>query len=47
VLALKESRSKPDRGMMTFKLATLNQHGTEVMSFRSTCMLKKRAAAGR
>ena len=47
VLALKESRSKPDRGMMTFQLTALNQQGTEVMNFRSTCMLKKRASAGK
>lgn len=47
VLTLKESRSKPDRGTMTFRLTSLNQHGVEVMTFRSTCMLKKRPAAGR
>ena len=45
VLGLKESRSKPDRGTMMFKLTTVNQHGTEVLNFRSTCMLKKKAAA--
>jgi acyl dehydratase len=45
VLSLKESRSKPDRGTMVFKLTALNQHGTEVMNFRSTCMLRKRPAA--
>lgn len=45
VLELKASRSKPDRGSMTFKLTAFNQHGTDVMSFRSICVLKKRAAA--
>ena len=45
VLSLKESRSKPDRGSMTFKLTALNQHGTEVMNFRSISVLRKRAAA--
>jgi acyl dehydratase len=45
VLSLKESRSKPDRGSMTFKLTASNQHGTDVMSYQSICILKKRAAA--
>lgn len=45
VLELKESRSKPDRGSMTFRLTALNQHGAEVMNFRSISILKKRAAA--
>ena len=42
VLALAESRSKADRGSMTFRLTTRNQDGIDVMSFRSTCILKKR-----
>ncbi|MEM9683566.1 MAG: MaoC/PaaZ C-terminal domain-containing protein [Pseudomonadota bacterium] len=42
VLALSESRSKSDRGSMTFKLTTRNQDGLDIMSFRSTCILKKR-----
>lgn len=46
VLELKASRSKPDRGSMRFKLTTSNQHGTDVMSYQSICILKKRAAAG-
>lgn len=45
VLELKESRSKPDRGSMTFRLTAFNQYGTEVMNFRSISILKKRAAA--
>jgi len=44
VLELKDSRSKPDRGSMTYKLTALNQHGTEVMNFRSISVLRKRPA---
>ena len=33
-------------GTMTFKLTTLNQTGEEVMHFTSTCLLKRREAAG-
>lgn len=47
VVSLKESRSKRDRGTMVFKLTASNQHGTEVMNFHSTCMLRKKAAAAR
>ncbi len=45
VLELKESRSKPDRGSMTFKITALNQHDVEVMNFRSISLLRKKAAA--
>lgn len=45
VISLKESRSKPDRGAMVFKLTARNQHGSEVMNFRSTSILRKRVAA--
>jgi acyl dehydratase len=45
VVSLKESRSKPDRGTMVFKLTAMNQHGTEVLHFHSTCVLKKKAVA--
>jgi acyl dehydratase len=45
VLELKESRSKPDRGSMTFKITALNQHDVEVMNFRSISVLRKKAAA--
>lgn len=45
VLELKESRSKPDRGSMTFRLTAINQHGTEVMHFRSISVLRKRPPA--
>jgi len=44
VLELKDSRSKPDRGSMTYKLTALNQRGTEVMNFRSISVLRKRPA---
>jgi len=45
VLELKESRSKPDRGSMTFKITALNQNDVEVMNFRSISVLRKKAAA--
>ena len=45
VLSLKESRSKPDRGSMTFRLTAFNQHGTEILNFRSISVLRKRPAA--
>lgn len=44
VLELKESRSKPDRGSMRFKITALNQHGVEVMHFQSISVLRKKAA---
>jgi acyl dehydratase len=44
VLELKASRSKPDRGSMTFRITTLNQHDVEVMTFRSISVLRKRPA---
>jgi acyl dehydratase len=44
VLELKESRSKPDRGSMTFRITALNQHDAEVMNFRSISVLRKRPA---
>lgn len=44
VLELKASRSKPDRGSMTFRITTLNQHDAEVMTFRSISVLRKRPA---
>jgi len=45
VLELKESRSKSDRGSMTFKITALNQNDVEVMNFRSISVLRKKAAA--
>lgn len=45
ILALRPSRSKPDRGTMTFKVTTRNQRGEDVMHFTSTCMLKRRETA--
>ena len=44
VLSLKESRSKADRGSMTFKVTTLNQRDIEVLNFRSISVLRKRPA---
>jgi len=44
VLSLKESRSKADRGSMTFKVTTRNQRDVEVMNFRSVSVLRKRPA---
>ncbi len=46
IVSLTPSRSKPDRGTMSFKLTARNQDEIDVMHFTSTCILKKRAAAG-
>ena len=45
VLELKESRSKPDRGSMKFKITALNQHDVAVMNFHSISVLRKKAVA--
>ena len=44
IVSLTPSRSKPDRGTMSFKLTARNQDDTDVMHFTSTCILKKRSA---
>ena len=42
IAALTPSRSKPDRGTMSFKSATLNQRDEEVLHYTSTCILRNR-----
>ncbi len=42
ITALTLSRSKPDRGTMSFKATTLNQRDEEVLHYSSTCILKNR-----
>ena len=44
ITALTPSRSKPDRGTMSFKSTTLNQRDEEVLRYTSTCILKNRPA---
>lgn len=42
ITALTPSRSKPDRGTMSFKATTLNQRDEEVLHYGSTCILRNR-----
>ncbi len=42
ITALTPSRSKPDRGTMSFKAVTLNQRDEEVLYYSSTCVLRNR-----
>lgn len=44
IVALTPSRSKPDRGTMSFKAKTLNQRDEEVLHYTSTCILRRRPA---
>lgn len=46
VLAKRESRSRPEAGIVTVKTRTLNQHGDEVLSFRRTFYVYKHSASG-
>ena len=45
ITALTPSRSKPDRGTMSFKATTLNQRDEEVLHYSSTCILRNRPEA--
>lgn len=40
----RESRSKPDRGLVTFDGVLANQHGTVVLKLRSLMMIRTRSA---
>lgn len=42
VLAKRESRSKPDRGIVQFRHVGRNQHGEEVIRFTRTALVLKR-----
>ncbi len=44
VLAKRESRSKPDRGIVKFRHVGRNQHGEEVIRFTRTALVLKRNA---
>lgn len=44
VLEKRESRSRPQAGIVTIKTRTLNQHGDEVLSFVRTFYVHKRGA---
>ena len=45
VLDKKESKSKPDRGVVSVKTRGYNQRGEEVCYFRRSVMIPKRSAA--
>ena len=45
MLDVKESTSKPDRGIVTVETKGFNQHGEEVCYFRRKVMVWKRDAA--
>ena len=42
VLAMRESRSKPGRGLLTLRTTTLNQHGEAVMEMTAAVLVPKR-----
>jgi len=45
VLEIRESRSRPNVGIVTVRTAGFNQDGTEVISFRRTALIYKRSSA--
>lgn len=45
VLAARESRSKPDRGIVTFGFTAANQSGETVLTYRCVNVVRRRAAA--
>lgn len=44
VLSKKESKSKPDRGIVYVETTGYNQHGEEVLKFRRNVLIKKQSA---
>ena len=46
VLATRESRSRPDEGIVTVATETRNQHGEPVLRFRRNLLVYRRHAAG-
>ena len=44
VLTITPSRSKPDRGMVTIRVATINQNGEEVQTFTPKLVVPRRPA---
>jgi|SRR5690554_4559908 len=43
VISTKESKSKPDRGVVYVETIAYNQHGKDVLSFRRHVLIKKQA----
>jgi acyl dehydratase len=46
VLSKRESKSRPNAGIVTVKTRGLNQNGKDVITFKRTILVNKRAAAG-
>ena len=44
VLEVKPSRSKPDRGVLRYRMTIFNQHGEDVMTMIGMQMVRRRAA---
>ena len=44
VLGVKLSRSKPDRGVLRYRMTIFNQHGEDVMTMIGMQIVKRRAA---
>ena len=44
ILELRESRSRPDQGLVKVRVTTLNQRGEAVQTFTPTLLVKKRSA---
>lgn len=42
----RESKSKPDRGIVTVRMALVNQSGAKVMSHLDTVLVRRRQTAG-
>jgi acyl dehydratase len=44
ILELRDSRSRPDHGLVKVRVTTLNQHGEAVQTFTPTLLVRKRPA---
>jgi len=42
VIELRDSRSRPDQGLVTVRVTTLNQHGEAVQTFTPTLLVNRR-----
>jgi acyl dehydratase len=47
VLDLRPSKSRPDQGIVTMRVTTLNQHGETVQTFTPTLLVDRRPEASR
>lgn len=45
ILELRQSRSRPDQGLLTVRVTTLNQHGEPVQTFTPTLLVKRRPSS--